>query len=197
MISYLTWRIILLDFNEITILTAGWVWYQILINELTYTSLVLEEDVSMFIYHHRTENSENLFGFLDIENKKIFSELIKISWIGWKVGMQILSLWKSRLISAIQNKDNKTIEGIKGIWKKMAEKIILELKDKDLGVQINQNIKNEKNEVMISWDLFNSIKETLVNMGYNPKNIEKVLLTLPEELNDAWKIIPYMIKELS
>lgn len=197
MISYLRWKVILLDFNELTILTSGWVWYQVLINELMYTKLVLEEEVDIFIYHHRTENSENLFGFLDIENKKIFSELIKISWIGWKVAMQILSLWPTRLISAIHGQDNKTIEGIKWIWKKMAEKIILELKDKIFGIEINKEVKNEKGEITISWDLFNSIKETLVNMWYNPKNIEKILQNLPEDLNDAWKIIPYVIRELS
>ena len=188
---------ILLDFNELTILTSGWVWYQVLINELIYTKLVLEEEKDMFIYHHRTENSENLFGFLDIENKKIFSELIKVSWIWWKVAMQILSLWTSRLLSAIQWQDNKTIEWIKWIWKKMAEKIILELKDKTFGIEINKELKNKNVGITITWDLFNSIKETLVNMWYNPKNIEKILQNLPEDLNEAWKIIPYVIRELS
>ena len=197
MISYLRWKIILLDFNELTVLTSGWVWYHVLINELTYTGLVLEEEINMFIYHNRTENSESLFWFLDIENKKVFSELIKISWIGWKVAMQILSLWISRLVSAIEWKDNKTIEWIKWIWKKMAEKIILELKDKNFGIDLNREVKNEKWEITISWDLFNSIKETLVNMWYNTKNIEKILQNLPEDLKDAWDIIPYVIRKLS
>ena len=197
MISYLRWKVILLDFNELTVLTSGWVWYHVLINELTYTGLVLEEEINMFIYHNRTENSESLFWFLDIENKKVFSELIKISWIGWKVAMQILSLWISRLVSAIEWKDNKTIEWIKWIWKKMAEKIILELKDKNFGIDLNREVKNEKWEITISWDLFNSIKETLVNMWYNTKNIEKILQNLPEDLKDAWDIIPYVIRKLS
>jgi Holliday junction resolvasome RuvABC DNA-binding subunit len=41
--------------------------------------LVLEEESELFIYHHRTENSENLFGFLEKADKQIFTELIKIS----------------------------------------------------------------------------------------------------------------------
>lgn len=198
MISYLKWKIIELDFSYLTILTNSGVWYEVFINELIYSKLSIEDEVEMFIYHHRTENSQSLFGFIEKWEKSIFSELIKISWVWWKVAMLILWLWTSRLIEAIAYEDKKTIESIKWIGKKMAEKIVLELKDKDFGININ-NPKDlvENNVKSINRDLFTSIKDTLVNMWYTPKDVESVLNTLPDWMENAGDIIPYVIKELS
>jgi len=61
----------------------------------------------------------------------------------------------------------------------MAEKIIIELRDKDFGISlINQDTVKRANT--ISGDLHTSIKSTLTNMGYNPRDIDRVLLELPE-----------------
>lgn len=196
MISYLKWKIIELDFLSTTILTSGGVWYNVGINELTYSKLWLESEVWLYIYHHITENNQSLFAFIELEEKKVFSELIKISGVWWKVAMQILSLWIERLILSIQGEDNKTIEGIKWIWKKMAEKIILELKDKDFGIVIT-NSDTVKKANTIPADLHSSIKSTLTNMWYNPRDIDRVIFELPEWINNAGEIIPYVIKELS
>lgn len=197
MISYIKWKIIELEFNYTTILTKSWVWYEIWINELIYAKLALEEETELFVYHHKTENSEGLFWFTSKTEKKIFIELIKISWVWWKVAMQILSLWVEKLLVSAKNWDNKTIETIKWVWKKMAEKIILEFRDKDFWVEflIKKEEKNEKKT--ISEDLFSSIKTTLTNMGYDKNEVEKILKNLPENLKDAGEIIPYVIRNLS
>ena len=196
MISYLKWEIVELDFLSVTILTSGGVWYSVWINELTYSKLLLNSDVEMYIYHNISEWHQALFGFIESEEKKIFSELIKISWVGWKVAMQILSLWLERLILAIQSEDNKTIEWIKWIGKKMAEKIVLELRDKDFWVVIT-NSDTIKKANSIPADLHSSIKSTLTNMWYNPRDIDRILSELPDWINNAWEIIPYVIRELS
>ncbi len=197
MISYLKWEIIELDFNSLTILTSGGVGYAVVINEIISANLVLNDDAEIFIYHHKTENSEALFGFLEKSDKDVFTELIKISWVWGKVAMQILSLWIERLIHAIQSADNKTIEGIKWIWKKMAEKIILELKDKEFKVQVDTSSWTNTAKVFIDRSLFEQIKDTLVNMWYQGKDVERVLEGLPEEMKGAGDILPYCIRELS
>ncbi len=196
MISYITGKIIDLDFTSVTILTSAWVGYDIGINELTYSKIAMDKEENMYIYHHITENNQTLFWFLDKAEKQVFSELIKISGVWWKVAMQILSLGIERLLVAIQGEDNKTIQGIKWIWKKMAEKIILELKDKDFGIIVSSAETLQK-AATIPADLQNSIKSTLTNMWYNPRDIDRVISELPEDVNDAWEIIPYVIKELS
>ena len=196
MISYLKWKIIELDFLSATILTSGWVWYRVGINELTYSKLWLDSEVELYAYHHITEGNQSLFGFIDFEEKKVFTELIKISWVWWKVAMLILWIWIERLVIAVKAEDNKTIEWIKWIGKKMAEKIIIELRDKDFGIYLN-NQDTIKKANTISGDLHTSIKSTLTNMGYNPRDIDRILLELPEWIDNAGNIIPYIIKELS
>jgi Holliday junction resolvasome RuvABC DNA-binding subunit len=61
----------------------------------------------------------------------------------------------------------------------MAEKIIIELRDKDFGISLN-NVETVKKANTISGDLHISIKSTLTNMGYNPREIDKALSELPE-----------------
>jgi Holliday junction resolvasome RuvABC DNA-binding subunit len=80
----------------------------------------------------------------------------------------------------------------------MAEKIILELKDKDfiLNANIISSVQ-EENIITLPRDVANDIKNTLVNMGYNPKDVEKVLSKLPEDMEDIGSILPYCIRELS
>lgn len=196
MIAFIKWKVIDLTFNSITILTESWLWYEIWINELTYSKLSLETEISLYLYHHITENNQSLFWFIEKEEKTIFSELIKISWVWGKVAMQILSLWVNRLIMAIQWEDNKTIEQVKWIWKKMAEKIVLELKDKDFGIKLKDS-ENTKNKLRISLDLHFSIKSTLTNMWYMPQDIDRILSNLPEDKKETWEIIAYVIKSLS
>ena len=198
MIGFLQWKIIDISMTQAIILTQSWVWYTVLINEIIYSKLVLEEESELFIYHHRTENSENLFGFLEKADKQIFTELIKISWIWWKVAMQILSLGVENLISAVQSWDNKMIESIKWIWKKMAEKIILELKDKEFAIEIAQTISLQDNQTNnLDSDIASDLKNTLTNMWYAAKDVEEVLKKVPEDLSEIWEILPFCIRELS
>lgn len=196
MISYIKWKIIELDFNLVTILTNSGIGYEIWINELIYAKLWLQEETELFVYHHKTENSEALFWFVEKNEKKVFTELIKISWVWWKVAMQILSLWVENLIFSAKNGDNKTIETIKWVWKKMAEKIILEFRDKDFWFEIQKNEKSQEKNIFIEEDVLNSIKTTLVNMWYEKNEVEKNLKNLPENLKDIWEIIPFIIKNI-
>lgn len=195
MIAYLTWKIIDLEVNFTIILTSSWIGYEVLINELIYSKLLQEEgNIELFIYHHRTENSENLFWFIEKEEKQVFKQLIKISWIWWKVAMQILWIWIMRLLDAISSEDNKTIESIKWIWKKWAEKIILELKDKDFWINFEKSDVIKKSR--IDPTLKKSVIESLTNMWYDIRSIENILLNAPDKLDDIEKLIPYVIRNI-
>lgn len=196
MISYIKWKIIELDFNSLTILTASGLGYELGINELIYSKITKEEEIELFVYHHKTENSESLFWFIESREKKVFTELIKISWIWGKVAMQILSLWVDRLLTATKSEDNKTIESIKWVGKKMAEKIILEFRDKDFWLEILLPKNTEKKSSNLDENLLSSIKSTLTNMWYNPKDVENILQDLPAEMNDIWTIISYVVKNI-
>ena len=92
MIGYITGKILDISDTSILILPESGVGYEISINELTFSKLVLREETSLYIYHHITENNQSLFGFETLEEKKLFTELLKISGVGGKVALQILLL---------------------------------------------------------------------------------------------------------
>jgi len=203
MIWYLKWIIKELNFNSVLILTQWGVWYDVWINEKIYDEIIsnntvnFDKQIELFVYHHISENTQSLFGFLNKSEKKIFMELIKISWIWWKVAMQILSLWIDNLIAAVWIWDNKMIQSVKWIGKKMAEKIIIELKDKDFWIELNTINATKENLKVLDISKFEPIKQTLKNMWYIWKDIDKVLQKLPEDITDTGEILWWVIKELS
>ena len=92
MIAYISGKILEISETSVTLLPESGVGYEVGINELTFSKLVLREEASLYIYHHITENNQSLFGFETLEEKKLFTELLKITGIGGKVGLQILML---------------------------------------------------------------------------------------------------------
>jgi len=204
MIAYLKWKIINLKNNKIIILPNSGVGYEVLISELCFSQLQTQKETELFIYHHRTENSQLLFGFLEEEEKQIFEELIKVNWIWWKVALNILSIWISKLIQAIKSADNKTIESIKWIWKKWASKIILELKDSDI-IKSYTNINNTssqstnselKTDTKLISQKYQDVINSLIVMWYKKEDIEKTLANLPESIDSINDIIPFVIKNI-
>ena len=202
MIAYLKGKIIELKSNKVILLLNSGIGYEILISELVYTNLQGLEEIELFIYHHRTENSQILFWFIEKEEKQIFEELIKVNWVGGKVALNILSIWILRLIEAIKSADNKVIESIKGIGKKWASKIILELKDSDI-IKSYKNINgtglkfsNSELETGPNSDKYQDVINTLVAMWYKKEDIEKTLAILPESISSINDIIPFVIKNI-
>ncbi len=199
MLSYIKWQIKNIELSSVIVLTESWVWYEIVINELVYANIYDKKDIEMFVYHNISENWQTLFGFLTFEDRSLFKELIKISWVWWRVAQNILSLWSSRLKKAILEDDKKTIESVKWVWKKMAEKIVLELSDKEIvkSFEISQNsTKKQNNEFTLEKDLKNEILSTLTMMWYNSRKVEEILSNLPEWFDSIDKIIPYVIKNI-
>lgn len=89
------------------------------------------EIVTVYTYLHVQEDALRLFGFATKEEKAMFINLIGISGVGPKIALQILSgIDLQRLAICIVNSDVKTLAKVKGIGRKTAERVILELKEK-------------------------------------------------------------------
>lgn len=200
MIWYISGDIIDISENMVLINTNSWIWYELVINELIYSSLINKKETELFVHHHITENSQSLFWFLSLEDKTLFKELIKISGVWGRVGQAILSLWWERLKSAVLEEDKKLIESIKWVWKKMAEKIVLELKDKDfVKNHISTSSKTEwtkKESSFLDPSLKSQILETLTSMWYDNKSILEVLQNLPEDKKTIDDILPFVIRNM-
>ena len=114
------------------VLNVGGVGYEVSISLNTYEALPPAGDkVRILIFHHLRENEEKLFGFSSREEREVFLKLIEVSGIGPASALLILSSQPiGTLCHTIACEDVKALSSIKGIGKKTAERIIVELKDK-------------------------------------------------------------------
>lgn len=131
MIGYVSGKLV--DKNESSILLdVGGVGFEIGVSQNTlYNIGEIGNVVSVYTYLHVRENEMSLYGFANKQEKSMFLLLTTVSGIGPKMGMGILSnISLTELTTAIMTGDSKMLSRIKGLGKKTAERIILELREK-------------------------------------------------------------------
>ena len=113
------------------IVDVNGVGYEVNISLNTYESISGKEKGILHTYLHITENSQVLFGFFAQDEKELFLQLISVSGVGASTARMMLSgMRPDEIIRAIVHGDARQLEQIKGIGKKSAERLVLELKDK-------------------------------------------------------------------
>lgn len=119
------------DYDNITV-ECGGVGFNLMVTNSCMANLPgLDEEVKIYTYLHVREDEMSLYGFESPEEKKLFLQLISVSGVGSKTAIGILSAERmSAIINSIINEDTSVIANCKGIGKKTAERIIVELKDK-------------------------------------------------------------------
>ena len=128
------------------------------------------------------EDAHILYGFFDQAEKEMFLHLISVSGIGASTARVMLSYMKpDELARAIIQDDKRTLEGIKGIGKKTAERMILELRDKLAKQPIESNIYPMKNN-SLRHDALNALMALGINRQAASQALEK---TMAEESNQS------------
>lgn len=125
------------------------------------------------------EDAHILYGFFDLAEKEIFMQLISVSGIGASTARVMLSYMKpEELAQAIIQGDTRTLEGIKGIGKKTAERMVLELRDKLAKHPLESNISPLKNNTL-HQDALNALTALGINRQAASQAIEKTLAANP------------------
>lgn len=113
------------------IVDVNGVGYELQISLNTYTSIANSSSGQLVTYLHITENAQTLYGFFDNSEKELFLQLISVSGVGASTARMMLSGMKpDEIVKAMVQGNVKQLESIKGIGKKTAERLIVELKDK-------------------------------------------------------------------
>lgn len=130
MIDYLNGKLVHKDPTYV-LLDVGGIGYHVNISLQTYAKIKDEELLRLLTFLHIKEDAHTLYGFKEAHEKRLFLLLISINGVGPNTGLMILSSLSSEEIEqAILSGDVATIQGVKGIGTKTAQRIILELKDK-------------------------------------------------------------------
>lgn len=163
------------------VLDVNGVGYELAVSSTTLSTLPMAgESVKIFTYMAVREDGVFLFGFSSKEERDVFFKLISVSGVGPKMAITILSgLSLSDLTIAIVKEDSSLLSKIKGLGKKTAERICLELKDKLGSISTSETtFSADYNE-----DAVQMATDTLISLGIN-KN-EAYMLARANAQNDA------------
>lgn len=175
--------------NDYVILMAGGVGYKVYTPEI----LTLKSNVMLWIETLVREDSIRLFGFSTIAGQNLFNQLTTVSGVGPKVALSIMGTIKTdTLMMAIATGDAKTIATAPGVGKKVAEKIIVELKNKMGGGNFDFGDENVSGALP---DLLSALE----SLGYRRQDIVDTAQKLVSQNPDAdvAKLVPMALKEIS
>ncbi|MEA3272067.1 MAG: Holliday junction branch migration protein RuvA [Patescibacteria group bacterium] len=181
MISSLKGNIIhkFLDSGIIVIEVNG-VGYGVYVRTSLFSKFKEGEGVFLFAHEYIRENSRELYGFLKTDELKLFEKLLSVSGVGPKLALNILSLGKIEDIKkSIDNDDVEFLTTLKGVGKKIAQKIILELKGKLID---GKSVGYDDEVVDALKNLGYSFSEAKTAIGKIPKNLKTTELRLRETL---------------
>ena len=158
------------------VVDCGGVGYSVFIPLSSYDKLPAKgSDVKLLTYHHviAHEGTQQLFGFATAEEREMFLLLISISGIGPKLACNILSSASiTGLRNAIAAGDTKTLSSLRGIGKKTAERLIVELKDKVAGEPKAAPADPRLSDAVLA----------LVSLGYKQIEAHKAVLSVADKL---------------
>lgn len=118
-------------FGNSVIVDVGGVGYEVQLALGDYDSVLIDQPIKFYTYHHIREQSQDLFGFSSLAAKKLFEMLITVQGVGPKAALAILSLGSAEEVrNAIANSDSAFIMQATGVGKKTAERVVVDLADK-------------------------------------------------------------------
>lgn len=160
--------------GEVVVLDVSGVGYGLWVPAEDYGRLGTGDTTKLYVYEHIREQSHDLFGFLSIDTKALFEQLLGVNGVGPKMALNMLSIGNSSQVrQAIASGDVKFIQQTNGVGKKVAERVVVELKDK---VGLSGVDLNSTGLLVSDSNLMNDeAVEALVALGYTVQDATKAL----------------------
>ncbi|KAF7275657.1 hypothetical protein GWI33_011456 [Rhynchophorus ferrugineus] len=200
MIGSLTGEVFYLEAPTVILNVAG-VGYEVDTPLSTFCQLKKGEKVTLWTHFVVREDAQQLYGFLDMQDKIIFRTLLKVNGIGAKMALGILSsLSVEMLIHTIEHEDVNTLVKVPGIGKKTAERLIIELRDrfKALG-KATSDSSHSPNLERLQFLPDSPVAEAeaaLVSLGYKPVEAQKAVAAVKADIQDSAELIRAALKSM-
>lgn len=171
----------------LAVVNCNGVGYEVKISLNTYEELVKTGGHFLFTQFIVREDAQILYGFATKEEREVFNLLISVSGIGPSTAIIMLSsLKKEEIAYAIVHEDIRTVQSIKGIGAKTAQRVIIELKDKMLKLDVGTTNSTSSNNT----NRFDALS-ALLSLGFDRKAIDKAM----DKVDDGNKTVELLIKE--
>ena len=154
--------------------------YEVQISLNTYSRIQALERGVLFTHLHIQEDKHTLYGFFEAVEKEMFLMLLSVSGVGAATARMMLSSMKpDEIARAISQNNTKLLESIKGIGKKSAERIILELRDKVGRIGSGSNISRVTNN-SLEQDALNALVSLGIARNTGEQAVKKVISAEPD-----------------
>lgn len=168
--------------DSLVVVNVGGVGYGVLTSASTEARLPVGERAKVYVHEHIKEDTHDLFGFLELTEKRLFEQLLSVKNVGPKVALAVLGIGSDRDVRlAIAGGDVKRLQTAKGVGKRAAEQIVVELRDK-VGAPSTSTAEDIVTRAGI--DASDEAAQALIALGYSEsdaalalKNIDQALPT--------------------
>jgi Holliday junction DNA helicase RuvA len=187
MIALISGKIVYKGISHVVIDAHG-VGYRIFIPLTTFYELPeAGQIITLHVHTHVKQDAINLFGFYTVQERDLFQLMLSVSGIGPKMSMNILSgISVPEMLRAISSGDVKKLISIPGLGKKLAERLILELKEKVVKKMMAEEVPAIDNQQKINEIIREDVLSALINLGYKSNVAQdalgKVLYASAKEL---------------
>ncbi len=138
------------------------------------------EQAKLYVYEHIREQGYDLFGFVSMDTKRLFEQLLGVKNVGPKVALAVLDIGSSSVVrAAIAAGDVKLLQSAKGVGKRAAEQIVVELRDK-VGLGASEAAEGVVTRPGIGGE--DEATEALISLGYSPYDAATALKNIDPDL---------------
>jgi holliday junction DNA helicase RuvA len=172
--------------GELIVLNVHGVGYGLIVTTPDFGRSVVGQEAKFYIYEHIRENSYDLYGFSGLDSKRLFEQLLGVKNVGPKAAMAVLDTAAPALVRAsIANGDVKFLQTAKGVGRRAAEQIVVELRDK-VGALVTEGAEGVVNRAGVN--IQDEAVEALVSLGYSPQDATQALDGIDANLPTADRI---------
>lgn len=176
MISLLNGVVDRCEYDGVTLLVNG-VGYGVFVSIRDVAKLEKGSLVTVYISEVIREQSYDLYGFLEESDKELFETLLKVSGVGPRIALALISITESNeLIGAIQSSDINKLSSAPGVGKRLAERIVVEMKDKFKGKTYEMSNLSSPN------NYHSQAEDALVSLGFKKIDAEMMLKNVDKSL---------------
>jgi holliday junction DNA helicase RuvA len=155
--------------------------YGVLVTTEDFGILPVGNTAKVYVHEHIRENMHDLFGFVNLDTMQLFEQLLDVNGVGPKMALSVLSIGSANEVrQAIAGGDTKFIQQASGVGKRVAERIVVDLKDKVglVGVDLSASGLLQSDALLRRDEAV----EALVSLGYTPQDAAAALAHVPADL---------------
>jgi len=162
------------------VIDCAGVGYGVSVTAEDFGRLAQDQPAKVYVYEHIREQSHDLFGFIQLDTKHLFEQLLGVKNVGPKVALAVLDIGTAPAVrGAIAAGDVKLLQSAKGVGKRAAEQIVVELRDK-VGLAASDTAEGIVARPGVNTQ--DEAVEALVSLGYSPQDAAAALKNIDASL---------------